>query len=377
MNKIVNGDRVKQAREINGLTQAELAERIGYSQATIAHLERNSTQLLLQPSEKIVQAIALQTGFPLQFFYQEAGPEFPLGSLLFRSRRSLLTRENRYRAHQLGRLIYEIAEKMAKRVTTIDIRVPRVWKEDPATAARITRTKLGLSPDTPVRNLLNQLEKNGVFIFALPYIIDEHESYSVWADSEPRRPVIIISDGKPGDRQRFNLAHELGHLAMHGSFPQGLKKVEDEANLFAGEFLMPEETMRREIIPPVTLAGLAELKPRWGVSISALIVRAEELEIITERQARYLHMQMREKGWYEQEPENLFFNAEKPRALKRMAEVLHGIPVNPQKVADYNFSPLPLVKEILAAHAEKPDMPRAAKKLDHTNGNVVSINRKR
>src|SRR5918911_1141940 len=100
MNRIVNGDRIKQAREIRGLTQAELAERIGYSQATIAHLERNSAQLLLQPSEKIVQAIALQTGFPLQFFYQESGPEFPLGSLLFRSRRSLLTRENRYRAHQ-------------------------------------------------------------------------------------------------------------------------------------------------------------------------------------------------------------------------------------------------------------------------------------
>ena len=377
MNRIVNGDRIKQAREIRGLTQAELAERIGYSQATIAHLERNSAQLLLQPSEKIVQAIALQTGFPLQFFYQESGPEFPLGSLLFRSRRSLFTRENRYRAHQLGRLIYEIAEKMSKRVTTIEIRVPRVWKEDPTTAARVTRTKLGLSPDTPVRNLLNQLEKNGVFIFALPYIIDEHDSYSVWADSEPRRPVIIISDGKPGDRQRFNLAHELGHLVMHGSFPQGLKKVEDEADLFAAEFLLPEETMKREITPPVTLTSLAELKPRWGVSISTLIVRAEKLKIITERQARYLHMQMREKGWYEQEPENLTFKAEKPRALKRMAEVLHGIPVDPQKVAAYNFSPLSLVKEILTAHADKSDMPKATKKAEQTPKNVIPIHNRR
>lgn len=376
-NRIVNGDRIKQAREIKGLTQAELADYIGYSQATIAHLERNSRQLLFQPSESIIEAIAFQTGFPVPFFYQDSGPEFPLGSLLFRSRRSLLKREEKYRVHQLGRLVYEIAGKMAKHVTTIEVRIPRVGNEDPATAARVTRAKLGLSPDTPIRNLLHLLEKNGAFIFALPYSIDEHDSYSVWADGQPHRPVIIISEGKPGDRQRYSLAHELGHLVMHGSFPEGLKKVEDEADQFAGEFLMPEDAMRREIIPPVTLTSLAELKPRWGVSIAALVVRAGELQIITDRQARYLFMQMRDREWDKQEPENLHIKAEKPRAFKRMAEVLHGIPVNYQKVAAYNFSPASLIKEILDAHADRPGAPKTTKNENPTGNKVISMrNRK-
>ncbi len=90
MMRTINGDRVKQAREIKGLTQEELGIRIGKSQSTIAHLERNSKQLLLQPSEGVIEAIAFETGFPVGFFYQESGPEFPLGSLLYRSRHSTL-----------------------------------------------------------------------------------------------------------------------------------------------------------------------------------------------------------------------------------------------------------------------------------------------
>ena len=54
--------------------------------------------------------------------------------------------------------------------------------------------------------------------------------FTFWSDSQPRRPVIVVSEGKPGDRQRYTLAHELGHLVMRDSFPQGLKKVEHEAH---------------------------------------------------------------------------------------------------------------------------------------------------
>src|ERR1051325_2667629 len=175
MKRTVNGDRVKQAREIKGLTQEELGIKIGKSQSTIAHLERNSKQLLLQPSVGVIEAIAFETGFPVGFFYQESGPEFPLGSLLYRSRHSILKREDKHRFHQLGRLIYEIASKMAEQVTPIEMRIPKVIGEDPATAARVTRAKLGLSPDAPVRNLLNQIEKNGVLVFAIPYEIDEQD----------------------------------------------------------------------------------------------------------------------------------------------------------------------------------------------------------
>ncbi len=54
----VNGDRVKQAREITGLTQVELAERVGVSQPTIAYIERTISQQLFEPAREIIESIA-------------------------------------------------------------------------------------------------------------------------------------------------------------------------------------------------------------------------------------------------------------------------------------------------------------------------------
>lgn len=374
---MINGDRIRQAREISGLTQADLGFKVGVSQSAIAQLESNSNQLIFAPSESTVEAIAFHTRFPKSFFYQDSAPEFPLGSLLYRHRSSLLKREDKYRFHQLGRLTYELADKMAaKGVRTPEVAIPKVTGESPSVAARLTRAKLGLSPDTPVKNLLNRLEKSGVFVFILPDEISELDSYSVWADTEPRRPVIVLCGAKSGDRQRYNLAHELGHLVMHNSFPDGLKNVEREANIFAAALLLPKEAMVREIVPPVTLTTLAEMKPRWGVSIAALIERTLALDIITDRQARYLRKQIRDQGWDRTEPENLYIKPEKPRGLKRMAEVLHGIPVNARKVAAYNNARVSLVHEILSAHADKPSPAKQESAPIKDRENVIQFRKK-
>ena len=73
---MINGDRVRQARELRGLTQTDLAERVGVNQSMIAHIESGRSQ----PSDAITEAIALQTGFPPAFFRQEATTNFPMGS---------------------------------------------------------------------------------------------------------------------------------------------------------------------------------------------------------------------------------------------------------------------------------------------------------
>jgi Zn-dependent peptidase ImmA (M78 family) len=104
---------------------------------------------------------------------------------------------------------------LAEGFSEIPVHIPEASASDPGQAARITRNAFGLSPDTPLTSIINRLERNGVFVFAIPDEIDEHDAYSLWADTEPRKPVIIVSAGKPGDRLRWNVAHELGHLVMH------------------------------------------------------------------------------------------------------------------------------------------------------------------
>jgi len=170
-----SGERIRQAREIAGLTQIELAEAVGVNQSTIARLESDGFD---EPESAYLQAIALRTTFPLTFFKQGRPPEFALGSLLFRKRKSL-DRDDKARIRQTARLAFELVEKLA-RSRQPDIQVTRFsTKIDPVKAAIVTRDNLGLSPDTPVYRLMRTLEKNGVLVLSLPITIPKYNTFSL------------------------------------------------------------------------------------------------------------------------------------------------------------------------------------------------------
>lgn len=368
---MINGDRVKQAREIQRLLQSELATKIGVQQPTIAKIESGS----LKPSNEVLEAISLQTGFPVSFFKQETGPEFPLGSLLFRAKTSV-TQVERSEAHQYGRAIFEWIEALsaAARIKRLELRLPRL-SGDPITAAKITRSSLGLSPDTPIPHLTHAIEMSGVLVLALPKPLRGRDAFSVWAGREMLRPVIVTIAGAPGDRLRFNLAHELGHLVMHQTIKDDLSEIEREANRFAGELLLPESAMRQEIVPPVTLPSISALKQRWRVSIQALIRRAYDLEIITARQYKYLMHQLTEKGWRLKEPSNLDVPIEKPRALRQIAEIVYGSPINYTKLAADLKLPVKLVKDTLGAHAGKTPLAGTGDQNRGAYSNIINFDR--
>lgn len=339
----MNGDRVRRAREIKGWTQAELADIVDVRQAAISRIEQN----LLEPSEQLAAAIATETGFPLSFFYEETKIDFPLGSLLYRQHQTLPSRE-RDQILQTAWAAYIMYDFMAHKMKLMPLRLPRFQNEDIQTAAALTRNALGIEPNKPIRNLINRLEKAGVIVLAIPLEIHGHDAFSLWADS--RRAVIIIDTGKPGDRQRYTVAHEIGHLVQHYILMGG--DVEQEADDFAHELLTPEEAIREEITAPVTLSSLAELKARWGVSIQDLIARAHELKIITVDQRKYLNKQIRRNGWLHNEPVEL--EPERPRALRKMAELLYGAKgggISHQKLARDTSLPVGLVAQILYAHS--------------------------
>lgn len=314
---MIYGDRVRQARELSGFTQEELAIKVDASQSTIARIENDS----LCPSEELLKAIARQTGFLPSFFEQEPIGDFSEGSLIYRSHS--LSSQEESRIYQYAKIIYEQARKMAMAYSLSPHRLPAIDKEEPANAARIVRTSFGLSPDTPIRNLTKIIENNGIILLTLPLVSANLDAFSTWAELDCQRPVIAIPLNKPIDRLRFSLGHEVGHLVLHRPIRSNLKVVDKEADQFASEFLLPEIAMRRELLTPVNLTSIAKLKPRWGTSMQALIYRARHLGIITERQFRYLFRQMGVRGWVKQEPPNLDLPTEKPQTVRRMAETLY------------------------------------------------------
>lgn len=181
----------------------------------------------------------------------------------------------------------------------------------------------------------------------------------MWAGEDSQQPVIVTVREPSGDRLRFSIAHELAHLVMHSPISGTVQELEREADRFAAEFLLPAEGIRRDVGPPVTLAGLVALKPKWRSSIASLIRRVRDLGIVSEAQYRYLMKQLTARGWRKEEPEALAILPEKPRAIRRMAEVVYGIPIDHEKLASaVSISGL-TAKEILEAHADVSELRKA------------------
>lgn len=357
---VISGERVKQAREIKQMTQKRLAELVGVSQAAIAQVESGA----FIASDDLVSAIATQTGHPLSFFTQQPGPTFPLGSLLFRSHRSM-TKKEMVSTSKSAEQVYELAVKLRARTRAMPVKIPKLSGMDAEHAAREMRRSLSLSQDDPIPHLLNLLEWNGVLVLSISNV-KVRDAFSLWFQDTP---IIAVARDRPGDRGRLSVSHELGHLVLHHGKSR-LEVDDSEADDFAAEFLMPEVAMRREMKNPVTLSSLASIKPRWKVSIQALIRRAKDLSIITDRQYRYLFEQLSAMGWRTEEP--IKIEGEKARALRQMAEMIYGSPINFEQLnRDANID-IASLRELMDGYAGKQvDLPKSI------DGNLVTMPRRK
>ena len=299
----------------------------------------------------------MATGFPISFFRNDPTVDFPLGSLMYRKRASLKSQQKSM-LRQLGSLLFEIGMQLGKEVGAVSLRLPEP-EGDPVVDAQRTRESFGFSPNEPIPNVMRAIEKAGVFVVAVHFDMDEHDAFSLWAKADTAKPVLVVSSGKSGDRLRFSLAHELGHIMLHRGVVSANKVHEREANAYASELLLPSMAMKIEMVPPLNLTKLAELKARWGVSIQALLMRALHLQIVTMRQYKYLFQQLSTRGWRTREPVEI--PVERPRLMRQMIEKVFGNPVPLKVVAESLNVPENLVEQVLRAHAGTSPVRSAAR----------------
>jgi len=144
------------------------------------------------------------------------------------------------------------------------------------------------------------LEDHGVIVIRLSLASARIDAFSVaFAD----RPVVVLaSDKSDRGRSRFDAAHELGHLVMHGSDIWGMTEVEQEAHRFASAFLMPRDQIYVELPTRVDWPALFELKRRWQVSLAALLMRARSLGRLSESVYLSAIKTASARGWRRTEP---------------------------------------------------------------------------
>ena len=89
----------------------------------------------------------------------------------------------------------------------------------------------------------------------LPYckMVKAEDAFSQW-QLEKSIPVAVMVAEKPSAcRDRFSLAHELGHIVLHRSVSvdeENIDIIEEQANQFASSFLLPAQSYLREFRYP-------------------------------------------------------------------------------------------------------------------------------
>lgn len=178
---------------------------------------------------------------------------------------------------------------------------PQVELSDLVTAkdaARLVRKRWGM-PAGPVTDVVRSAEEAGALVVLRDLESDLLDAASQWTAGQG--PLFLVNSRAPGDRCRFSVAHEIGHLVLHrepGSGPE----QEKQADAFASEFLMPASDIRGEFTNGIDITKLASLKRSWRVSMSALLRRAMSLNAITDWQYRTVIIEMSALGYRTSEP---------------------------------------------------------------------------
>lgn len=296
MKERINPEMIVLARESRGYTQGALAKAISVNRTTILRYESG---LLEVPPDRL-SVIAAFLHYPETFFYLQERL-YNTSCMHHRKRKSLSVRELKRIHAQVNILRIRATRLLREAEIESENRFHRLAAQEyggPEKTAQMLRY-LWQMPTGPVRNVVDAIEAAGGIVFRCPFETSKVDAISQWPlDAPELPPVFFVNRDVPGDRERWTLCHEIGHIVMHHvptADPEG------EADRFASEFLMPAEEISTEL-RDMTLQKAASLKARWKTSMGALIRRAYDLNRITERQYRYLNAQLSARGYRKCEP---------------------------------------------------------------------------
>jgi Zn-dependent peptidase ImmA (M78 family)/transcriptional regulator with XRE-family HTH domain len=377
--KLFVGSRLTLARHLAGMRKNELAESIGKTPTAVASYETGRSRPAAATVAKLCIALAVEPAF----FLATPGTERSEPNSLephYRSLRST-TQLVRNQATAYGWLVHDIVAVFERYVEMPSIAVPEYSLSDqepvyrPVSAAQALRKVWGLGTE-PIRHMLRLAENHGLICVFSPFQIATVDAYSF---ESKVRPIIVLNPLK-GDyyRQRWDLAHEIGHLVLHRDAEPGNHVAEVEAHRFAAELLLPTLPIREQLPHRPIWPRLQALKEYWGVSMQALLYRARELGIHSDVTYRNAMMRMSQEGWRRQEPGPRPC-VEQPSILPSALELLQGSGIPAVQLASearvpMNIFRLVTARKVEAAEADpliQPDDEKSDKKAD--NSNVISL----
>ncbi|PTV54852.1 XRE family transcriptional regulator [Acinetobacter seifertii] len=317
MNTQFNGLELKLLRQFNELSLEELGSKLDYTRQYLHKVETGQTQ----PNDHFIDKMAHFFNVPQSFFMQ-LKPVLQEEQIHFRSNRTAKISYKQIviaRGEYIKRLTEYLDSKL--RLPKYDIHNS---DDEPVSQdmviesiAEKCREKWGLGLG-PISNMVRLCELHGIIVTTFPSVSNEVDALSL----ATKRPIFVRNEAKESVcRQRFDLAHELGHLVLHDGIVTGDRLTESQANHFASALLIPQVMMRTHF-PTWYKNGrynwtkLSEFKQTWKVSKAAILYRAKQLGLLTQEQYTSGVIYLKKTGEAITEKEDHLISKEKPELLQ-------------------------------------------------------------
>jgi Zn-dependent peptidase ImmA (M78 family)/DNA-binding XRE family transcriptional regulator len=291
------------------MTQQDLADATDglVTKQSISKYERGKSQ----PSPEVLRALARAFEVRIADLARE-----PVADIEFIAYRKSSRLGKRKQEHVQSLVRRELEDRLhvqdlLGQVRDIDLPVKH-WNvtspQDAENAAMELRRLWDLGRD-PIANVTSTLEERHIYVISLD-APDKFDGISALAHDESDEPIaaaVACQDGRPGERQRLNLAHELAHLVQRVEESDDFDE-EKAAFRLGAAFLVPDRALKRDVgtrRQTIQLQELLLLKQRYGVSMQALLYRMKDLEIISAHHYKQWFIQISKQGWRTSEPEEL------------------------------------------------------------------------
>ena len=306
--------RLKEACMDRRIRIGELAERTGISKTTISNLSNGKIRA---PQKETITKISWELKRPEKYFYTPISRNFMDTTeptyRSFSSRANLDNLSIRAKlniAEDIIQYLYEFIEGRYMDIPSnllVDCNTTFTNSDLIESLALKLREYWNIG-NSVIDNMTILLENHGILCFKLdlPRNIESVNICTRLDDSEHEIAIIVTSVKMTYFRQRFTLAHELGHIVLHHfldeeDYIKNSKLIEEQANRFASAFLMPN-TVFPESVYRKNLAELLSLKKQWGVSMSACARRMSDLYLISMNQYQNMNIEISRNGWKKNEP---------------------------------------------------------------------------
>jgi len=269
-------ERLKSARKMKGYSLQDLADNLPLS---ISKQALNKyEQGLMKPGGEVLVALARALDVKTDYFLRENSIE--LEPVEFRKKASLPVRQEEMIREKVKDFLerYLEAEQLLHIHTQFiqpvkDIPVLNEQDVEKAALKLIRHWHLGFDA---IPNVIEMLEINGIRVIE----IDAPDAFDGLSTFVGAIPVVVVNKNYTVERKRFTALHELGHLVL--DIQEGADK-EKICHAFAGAMLLPDKCLEKLIGTKrsnIAMGELVSIKEQFGISVQAIMMRAQLKGII-------------------------------------------------------------------------------------------------